>query len=68
MLIIECQGAQHKEYNYFFHKSEQGFTQQKNRDNMKRQFCELNRITLVEIEYGYQESVKSIIRQAMESN
>lgn len=68
MLVIECQGLQHQEYNSFFHKDIRGFIKQKSRDDLKRQFCQINNITLVEIQYGYKESVKSIIRKAMETN
>jgi len=47
MMAVEVQGVQHFQMNPFFHKSESDFKEQKERDNQKRFFCELNDIDLV---------------------
>jgi len=47
-IAVEVQGEQHQEMNPFFHKSLADFDGQKNRDDMKRFFCELNNIRLYE--------------------
>lgn len=48
-IAVEVQGEQHDEMNPFFHKSNADFEEQKNRDELKRFFCELNGIKIVEI-------------------
>jgi hypothetical protein len=48
-LAVEVQGEQHDEMNPYFHKSNAEFEEQKERDEMKRFFCELNSIKLLEI-------------------
>jgi hypothetical protein len=48
-LMIEVQGRQHYEYVRFFHNNPLGFAQSKKRDGAKHRFCELNKITLVEL-------------------
>lgn len=48
-LAFEFQGIQHDEFNPFFHNSRKDFDSQKTRDSEKRQWCDLNKITLVEI-------------------
>lgn len=48
-LMVEVQGRQHYEYVRFFHNNPLGFAQSKKRDDTKRHFCELNKITLVEL-------------------
>ena len=51
-LAIEVQGEQHSKYVPFFHKTKAGFTRSKVRDDIKREWCELNDITLVELPYN----------------
>lgn len=48
-LAVEVQGQQHRVYVAHFHLSPQGFLQQKRRDAVKRQWCETNGFTLVEL-------------------
>ena len=50
-IAIEAQGSQHTEFNPFFHKSQHDLLHQYKNDILKRQFCELNKIELVEIFY-----------------
>ena len=48
-LAVEVQGEQHDQMNPYFHKSNAEFEEQKERDELKRFFCELNGIKLLEI-------------------
>lgn len=48
-IAVEVQGEQHDEMNPFFHKSNAEFEDQKQRDEAKKFFCELNNIRLIEI-------------------
>lgn len=51
-LAIEVQGIQHTEFNPFFHQNIAGFARAKARDNEKKEWCNLNNITLVELAYN----------------
>jgi very-short-patch-repair endonuclease len=51
MLAVEVDGEQHDEFNKFFHKNGKGFAESIRRDERKAQFCELNNITLVRLDY-----------------
>lgn len=46
-IAIEIQGKQHQVYTEFFHKTKGAFNQAVNRDDQKRQWCELNKIELI---------------------
>ena len=48
-IAVEVQGEQHDQMNPFFHKTHADFEDQKNRDELKRFFCELNNIKLYEV-------------------
>jgi hypothetical protein len=48
-IAVEVQGEQHDEMNPYFHKSNAEFEEQKQRDETKRFFCELNGIRLLEL-------------------
>lgn len=50
LLAVEVQGPQHQEYVEHFHKDEAGFRKSQLRDRNKMQFCQENRITLVQLE------------------
>jgi|JI10StandDraft_1071094.scaffolds.fasta_scaffold10620_2 hypothetical protein len=54
-LMIEVQGAQHETFNPFFHQNIAGFAKSKGRDNEKRQWCEANGITLIELVHNESE-------------
>lgn len=51
-LCIEYQGIQHFEFNMFFHKTIIGFINQLERDNIKKQYCYDNNISLITIAYN----------------
>jgi hypothetical protein len=48
-IAFEIQGEQHSEMNPFFHDSIADFENQKQRDEMKELFCELNNIRLIKL-------------------
>jgi hypothetical protein len=48
-VAIEVQGAQHFKYVKFFHGSRVNYLDQIKRDLKKNEFCEINKIILVEI-------------------
>lgn len=49
-LIVECQGRQHYEFNEFMHGDHIKFNAQKNRDNKKKKWAELNNFVLIELD------------------
>lgn len=51
-VAVEVQGRQHNEFVEFFHGTAEGFKAQKARDSRKEEWCELNGIRLVKIEWG----------------
>jgi len=48
-VFIECQGPQHDEYISYFHGDKAGFMEQKKRDNLKKEYCQSKKLTLVEV-------------------
>lgn len=68
-LIIECQGKQHEAFNTLFHQYYIDFVNQQNRDQLKRDFCQQNNLTLVEIPYDRKRTTAELISDAQrESN
>lgn len=63
-LVVECQGKQHEEFNTHFHKYREDFIRQQNRDQMKRNFCQINNLTLVEVPYGSKRTTAELISEA----
>lgn len=51
-LLIEVQGRQHYEFVEHFHGDRKGFLESKKRDNLKREYCQENSLTLIEIKYN----------------
>ena len=50
-LAVEVHGEQHYKFNSLFHTSAQDFAHQKKRDARKREWCEYNNITYVELPF-----------------
>jgi len=50
-IIIETNGEQHYTHIPFFCKSKKEFNKRKSNDNRKKEWCELNNITLIELPY-----------------
>lgn len=57
-VVVEIHGKQHDKYTPFFHKRRSGFISHIRRDQQKRDFCELNDITLIEIYADKKGSIK----------
>lgn len=51
-LVIEVNGEQHYKFNTLYHASAQDFLRQRKNDQDKRDWCELNGITLIELPYN----------------
>jgi len=61
-MIVEVDGAQHKNYNKFFHGNKDGFRRALARDKDKAEWCELNHITLIRVdEHESEEQWASLI-------
>lgn len=52
MVAIEVHGQQHYAYNAHFHGSRQKFVESQQRDSRKKEWCQVNGITLVEIAFN----------------
>ncbi len=63
-LVIEAQGKQHEAFNTLFHKYREDFIRQQNRDQMKRDFCQTNNLTFVEVPYGSKRTTAELISEA----
>lgn len=50
-LVVEVHGKQHFEYNSFHFKDKLSFYKAQARDRRKKDWCELNDLTLVELRY-----------------
>jgi len=62
-ILIEVQGAQHYEYNKHFHGNREGFVSSKRRDNLKKEYCELERMALVIIPYNEKVDKKKLLHK-----
>lgn len=58
---IEVNGDQHYRYVPYFHQSEDGFREQKERDKEVAQWCKSNGITLIEISYSQLNKIDKIL-------
>lgn len=67
-VLIECQGEQHYRFIKHFHGFAKNFYNQKNRDNLKIEWCEKNNLTLVYF-YDRQDSITNdlILRRLYEA-
>ena len=66
-LAFEYQGQQHYEYLPFFHKSHDDFDQRQRWDQHKRQACESQGVTLLEIPYWIESSaIQAFICDALD--
>lgn len=51
-IIIEVHGEQHYEYNSMFHASDADFKKGQAKDKNKRRWCEMNKISYIELPYN----------------
>ncbi|NVM35777.1 MAG: hypothetical protein HWN81_09290 [Candidatus Lokiarchaeota archaeon] len=54
-LAVEVHGQQHYKFNTMFHASAQDFINQRKNDADKKEWCELNNITYIELPYNEKE-------------
>ena len=52
-IAIEVHGRQHYEFVFHFHKTKAGFLQSQYRDHQKKEWCKLNDIELIELNYEH---------------
>jgi hypothetical protein len=62
-ILIEVQGEQHFSYNKYFHGDREGFVSSKRRDNLKKEFCELERMALVIIPFNEKMDRKKLLHK-----
>ena len=55
-VVVEVQGSQHEQFSPFFHETKAKFSESKIRDARKKNWCELNGFTLIELPYGESEN------------
>jgi len=51
-IVFECQGRQHTEFVEHFHQDRDGFFESLKRDNLKKEYTEIDKIPFVIIEYN----------------
>lgn len=51
-LVLEVNGKQHYEFNNHFHNSKLDFYKKKNKDNTKKEWCELNHFRFIELPFS----------------
>lgn len=51
-IAVEVQGAQHHQFNRFFHKDKRAFAIQQENDKRKEEWCKVNDIKLIKINWG----------------
>lgn len=49
LMAVEVDGEQHSKFSKFYHGTIDNFKKQKERDNRKKAWCEMNDITLINI-------------------
>lgn len=60
-IAVEVQGRQHDQYNKFFHNNSRlNYLSSIKRDSLKRKWCEINNIKLIEI---YEDEVDDLSRE-----
>ena len=57
-LLIEFHGEQHYQFNNFFHRTLEDFSNQKKRDIFKKELASLARIPLIEFNYKHLKFMK----------
>ena len=66
-IAIECQGRQHFEANSHFHSESGVLAAARKNDALKRKWCEMNDVTLVEIRYDDKVTTELIERKIQEA-
>lgn len=63
--IIEFNGKQHYEYSKFYHRTEEDFVNQQDRDQRLRVYCKKNKIRLIEIPYTDFNNIEKILSKKL---
>lgn len=63
--VIEFHGIQHYEYQSFFHRDEDAFGRQVDRDKRLRQYCKQHKINLIEIKYDQIDNIDKILNKKL---
>lgn len=66
-ILFEVQGKQHEEFVKHFHQDRAGFFESKRRDNLKKEYTEINKIPFVIVEYDEEIDSDKLIRRMVES-
>ena len=65
-VVFEVQGSQHYEYNKHFHNTIGKFYKSKQRDSLKKKWCEINGFKLIELDTrsydGWTERIRNFYR------
>ena len=64
-IIVEVHGKQHYKFTKFFHKTEADFKESIRRDQTKKDWCELNNITYIELPYNQIKQWKKLINDKL---
>lgn len=67
-LIIEYNGIQHYEEVKYFHKKDNSFEKQKNRDRKLKKWCKDNGVKLLTIKYTEKDKIEEILKQYINFN
>ena len=62
-LVVEVQGEQHTKQSNFFHADKLAFGRQKVNDRRKKEWCEINNIRLVELQYDQKDRWEDLINE-----
>lgn len=65
LVVVEVQGEQHSHFVEFFHGDEAGYREYRKRDNIKKQWCSINDITLVEFNYDNKSDWEAILKESI---
>ena len=66
-LGLEFQGRQHYYYTPHFHRTENDFVKQVQRDQMKREMCRKNGVTLIEVPFNVENKYSFIVSKLKEA-
>lgn len=66
--FIEFNGIQHYEFTPAFHKTEEGFNRQIERDKRVKEYCKRNKIKLIVIKYNQIEEIENILNKKLKMN
>lgn len=66
-IVFECQGSQHAKFVKHFHQNRDGFFELLKRDNLKKEYAEINKIPFVIIEYNEDINRDSLLQKIIKA-